>query len=101
MRRRKYGRTESRALTVLGSIGRETRVLPIIGEAFTQASIAAFNLGNSAAEALVSLGDQRGLALFEQARKQLPGIVASFITQFEQRLRQSAPATGPKNAPAQ
>jgi aminopeptidase N len=86
------------AVTLLGAIGKDDpRSFQLIGDAFTQAVMSGdFNLGNAAAEALVSLGDQRALALFELARKQLPASVQPFIMQFEQRLRQSAPAGGPK-----
>jgi aminopeptidase N len=84
------------AVTLLGAIGKDdARSFQLIGDAFTQAITGGdFNLGNASAEALVSLGDQRGVALFEQARKQLNNPQAQFfVMQFEQRLRQSAPQT--------
>lgn len=92
------GELKAGAVALLGAIGREDpRSFQLIGDVFTQAVRSGdFNLGNSAAEALVALGDQRGLALFEQARKQLPAQVHPFIMQFEQRLRRNAPASGPK-----
>ncbi len=87
------------AVTLLGAIGKEdTRSFQLIGDTFNEAVASGdFNLGNSSAEALVALGDQRGLALFEQARKQLPNPQAQFfIMQFEERLRKNAPASAGK-----
>lgn len=87
------------AVALLGSIGKDDpRSFQLVGDAFTQAiSSGDFNLGSASAEALVSLGDQRGVALFEQARKQLNNPQAQFfLMQYEQRLRQSAPQTTPK-----
>lgn len=86
------------AVTLLGTIGKDdARSYQLVADAFTQAvGSGDFNLGATAAEALVALGDQRGLALFEQARKQLPPQAHPFITHFEQRLRQSAAQPTPK-----
>jgi aminopeptidase N len=88
------------AVTLLAAVGKDDpRAFQLIGDAFTQAVASGdFNLGSSAAAALVSLGDQRGLALFEEARKQVSNPqVQFFIMQFEQRLKQSAsPQTTPK-----
>lgn len=86
------------AVTLLGTIGKDDgRSYQLVADAFTQAvGSGDFNLGATAAEALVALGDQRGLALFEQARKQLPLQAHPFITHFEQRLRQSASQPTPK-----
>ncbi|HYO92205.1 MAG TPA: M1 family aminopeptidase, partial [Pyrinomonadaceae bacterium] len=89
------------ALTLLGAIGRgDPRSFPLLSDAFAQAvSSGDFNLANSAAEALVALGDQRGLALFEQARKQLNNPQADFfLRQFEERLRKNAPSSAPKSS---
>ncbi|HEY0385366.1 MAG TPA: M1 family aminopeptidase, partial [Pyrinomonadaceae bacterium] len=86
----------SGAVTLLGAVGKDdARSFQLIGDAFAQALKSGdFNLGNASAEALVSLGDQRGLALFEQARKESNNPqIQFFIMQFEQRLRQSAPQT--------
>ncbi|HEX7999280.1 MAG TPA: M1 family aminopeptidase [Pyrinomonadaceae bacterium] len=87
------------AVTLLGAIGKDDpRSFQLISDAFAQAvATGDFGLGSSAAEALVQLGDQRGVASFEQARKQVnnPQIEA-FIMQFEQRLRQNVPKTMPK-----
>ncbi|MBD0326740.1 MAG: DUF3458 domain-containing protein, partial [Pyrinomonadaceae bacterium] len=53
------------AVTLLGAIGRDDpRSFQLVGDAFTQGvATGDFGLGSSAAEALVELGDQRGLAL--------------------------------------
>jgi aminopeptidase N len=87
------------AVSLLGAVGKDDpRSFQLIGDTFTQAvSSGDFNLGVAAAEALVTLGDQRGVALFEQARKQLNNPQAQFfLMQFEQRLRQSASGETPK-----
>ncbi len=89
------------AVTLLGAIGREDpRSFQLISEAFTQAiSVGDFGFGRTAAEALIELGDPRGLAFFEQARKQFNNPqVDLFIQPFEQRLRQNAPKATSKAA---
>jgi aminopeptidase N len=88
----------SGAVALLGAIGKDDpRSFQLIGDTFIQAvTTGDFNLGSAAAEALVTLGDQRGLALFEQARKLLPAQVQPFLMQFEERLRKSAPQPTPK-----
>lgn len=87
------------AVTLLGAIGKnDPRSFDLIADTFRQAAATFnFNLANSAGEALVALGDQRGLAVLEEARKKLnnPGLIA-FLMQFEQRLRQSATTPTPK-----
>ncbi|HEY0405029.1 MAG TPA: M1 family aminopeptidase, partial [Pyrinomonadaceae bacterium] len=90
------GALRAGAITLLSSIGKDDpRSFQLVGDAFSQGVASSdFNLANSAAEALVTLGDQRGLALFEQARKQTNNPQAQFfIMQFEQRLKQTAPQT--------
>jgi aminopeptidase N len=87
------------AVILLGSIGKDDpRSFQLLGDAFTQSvNSGDFNLGTSAAEALVMLGDQRGLALFEQARKQLDNPQAQFfLMQFEERLRKNVSTSAPK-----
>ena len=85
------------AIALLGAVGKDDpRVFPLISESLLEAATTNnFAIGSSAAEALVKLGDRRGLEVFEQVRKKLNNPqVEAFIMQFEQRLRQSAqPAT--------
>jgi aminopeptidase N len=66
----KGNRTSVRAAAVrlLGEVGREDpKAFPLIAETATKAYAGSdFNLASAAGEALVSLGDPRGLAVFEQ-----------------------------------
>ncbi|MDX6694338.1 MAG: aminopeptidase [Blastocatellia bacterium] len=90
------------AITLLSSIGKDDpRVFQLVGDAFSQGLAGSdFNLANTAAEALVVLGDQRGVALFEQALKQTSNPQAQFfIMQFEQRLKQSSTQQTTPKAP--
>jgi aminopeptidase N len=88
-------------ITLLGSIGRDDpRTFQLVSDAFS-AGVDTFNfaLGNAGGEALVKLGDPRGIEVIEQAIKrtnnpQLQG----FIRQFQQRLRQSMQPAGQKPA---
>ncbi len=88
-------------VTLLGAIGRDDpRSFKLVYDAFST-GVATFNfqLGNSAGEALVKLGDPRGIDVIEQAVKksnnpQLQG----FIRQFQERLRQSMQPAAQKPA---
>jgi aminopeptidase N len=88
-------------IALLGSVGRDDpRTFQLISDALsTGVSTFNFALSNSAGEALVKLGDPRGIEVIEQAIKttnspQLQG----FIRQFQQRLRQSMQPAAQKPA---
>ncbi|MDX6577887.1 MAG: aminopeptidase [Blastocatellia bacterium] len=79
------------ALAVLGSAGKDDpRVFPILSTLLSEAAEKRnFSLFAGAAEALVSLGDERGLALFQELSKK-PGTstqMVAAISGFESRLR--------------
>jgi aminopeptidase N len=86
------------ALALLGSTGRDDpRVFPILSTLLTESlERRNFALFTGAGEAIVSLGDERGLAVFQQLSKQAgtPPQVVSAISGFETRLR--AKLTPPK-----
>ncbi len=88
-------------VTLLAAVGRDDpRAFQLVSDAFsTGVSTFNFQLGNSAGEALVKLGDPRGINIIEQAIKrsnnpQLQG----FIRQFQERLRQSMQPAAQKPA---
>jgi hypothetical protein len=88
------------ALALIGSTGRnDPRVFPILNTQLTEAlEHRNFALFIGAAEAVVSLGDERGLAVFQQLSKNAgtpPRFVAA-LSGFEVRLR--AKVTPPKPA---
>jgi aminopeptidase N len=91
------------AINLLGAVGKnDPRAFQRIAETFSQA-FATNNRGliNSGAEALVALGDPRGLEIFETARRQSGGKDAErFVAPYEQRLR-SAMTIPPKQEAAQ
>lgn len=85
------------ALSILAATGKDDpRTFPLISEMFKQAfAKGQFGLVFPAAEALVTLGDQRGLAVFEELGKKAgdnPQILG-LLMQFASRLRQTAPPT--------
>ncbi len=86
------------ALALLGSTGRDDpRVFPILSALLTESlERRNFALFTGAGEAIVSLGDERGLAVFQQLSKKAgtPPQVVSAISGFESRLR--AKLTPPK-----
>jgi aminopeptidase N len=88
------------ALTLVGATGREDpRAFPLIsGLLMEGADKGNFGQMAAASEALVALGDQRGLAVFEQLGKKFASIpqAQAFINQFAERLRQSAQQPAPK-----
>ena len=89
------------ALSILGATGKDDpRAFPIISDMLMQ-GVVKRNFGQiaAAAEALVSLGDQRGLAVFEELGKKAGNnLPQGFLMQFEQRLRKSVQgsANGPE-----
>jgi aminopeptidase N len=88
-------------ITLLAAVGRDDpRTFQLVSEAFST-GVATFNfqLGNSAGEALVKLGDPRGIDVIEQALKRTNGSqIQGFIRQFQDRLRQSMKPATPKPA---
>ena len=85
------------AINLLGSVGRDDpRAYPLISGALNYA-VATSNgaLRSAAAEALVGLGDQRGVELFEQVLKKINSRGEQFsIRQYQKRLREAAPKKG-------
>ena len=86
------------AIALLGAVGKDDqRAFPLISEAINKAvDQGNFTIGSAAAEALVVLGDARGIQVFEQLRTKVgnPQIQA-FLMQFEQRLRQKTSGATP------
>jgi aminopeptidase N len=90
------------ALALVGATGKgDPRAFPLISDMLKQgADKGNFGQVAAASEALVSLGDPRGIALFEELGKKFAGIpqAQAFINQFIVRLRQSSqppPASQP------
>ena len=83
------------ALSLLSIVGKDDpRVFPIISEAFERAiSSGSTSLTNATAGALINLGDQRALQVFQAARTTAKRPEFLFlINQFEQQLKKkSAP----------
>jgi aminopeptidase N len=79
------------AYALLAAVGkRDSRTFPIISEAFTRAvSSGSTSLTTATAEALLELGDQRGVEIFESARKATTRPEFQFlINRYESQLRQ-------------
>jgi hypothetical protein len=81
----------SAALSLLGAIGKDDqRTFPVLSNALNEGyELRNFNLFSGAAEALIVLGDERGLGTFEDLSKKAtasPQIVAT-ISSYESRLR--------------
>jgi len=80
----------------LGTVGKDDpRVFPLVAAEIERAvGKGDFALMVSAADALVNLGDPRGVALFDRLTKD-PGAqpqFASFLGQFQERLRRNGTA---------
>jgi hypothetical protein len=88
------------ALALIGSAGRDDpRAFPTLSTLLTESlDRRNFALFTAAGEAMVSLGDERGLALFQQlsTKAGTPRQMVSAISGFETRLR--AKLTPPKPA---
>jgi aminopeptidase N len=86
-----YPQVRAAALQLLGNIGKEDpRVFPKIAETVGQAvEKGDFGLAVASADALVALGDPRGLAVFEEIAKQdgNPPQLKKLINEFQERLR--------------
>lgn len=83
------------ALSLLSIVGKDDpRVFPIISEAFERAiSSGSTSLTNATAGALVNLGDQRALQVFQAARTNAKRPEFLFlINQFEQQLKKKSGA---------
>jgi aminopeptidase N len=91
----------SAALAVLGSAGKDDpKVFPLLSAVLTDAADKRnFGLFSGAAEALVSLGDERGLALFQELSKkagtspQMVGAMMGFETRLRAKLAPAKPAS--------
>jgi aminopeptidase N len=90
------------ALRLVGTIGNEdTRVYPMIVENLSQAlERSDFNLVFASGEALVALGDPRGLTLFEdlakqaEARPQIHGLIRNFQDQLKKKIETKPKPSG-------
>jgi aminopeptidase N len=87
------------ALTLVGATGKgDPRAFPLVSDMLRQgADRGNFGQVAAAAEALVALGDQRGLAVFEELGKKFNNVpqAQAFINQFMMRLRQSGQTSAP------
>jgi aminopeptidase N len=93
------GQIRAAAITILGAVGKDDpRVFPVVSEALLKsASPFSAALFGAAGRALVELGDQRGVDVFEQASKKLASPRAlPQLQQLEQQLKQKAQAATPK-----
>jgi aminopeptidase N len=85
------------ALSLLGSVGKDDpRAYPLLSSALNYAVTTSNGaLRNAAAEALVALGDQRGVELFDQVLKKIDSLGVQFtIRQYQKRLREAAKTKG-------
>jgi len=87
------------SLRLLGSVGKDDpRVFPIVAEAISDAfKRRDFNVGRAAAEALVSLGDPRGLSILDTLFKQAEGSpqIQGLLMQIQSQLRKVAAGQSP------
>jgi aminopeptidase N len=88
-----WPQVQAAAIRVLGAVGKDDpRAFPIVSEAFRQ-SVTTFNfqLANASGDALVKLGDPRGIDVIEESIKKVKSQqIEGFLRQFQQRLRQAA-----------
>jgi aminopeptidase N len=86
------------ALRLLGAVGKDDpRVFTLLSETLTQSfEKGDFNLTGASAEGLVALGDERGIAVFDELLKKAGDApqIRGFITRFQQRLRQGSGGSG-------
>ena len=95
----RYG-VRASALALLGNVGKdETRTLPTIAAALNEGiEHRNFQVFNGAANALVQLGDPRGVAVFEEALKKLApesqfrGLLANSIQRLKAKQTSNKPA---------
>ena len=93
------GQLRAAAISLLAAVGKDdSRVFSLVSEALLKSS-SPFNaaLFGASGRALVELGDQRGVEVFEQAGKKLasPGAIP-LLQQLLQQLKQKAQAATPK-----
>jgi HEAT repeat protein len=84
------------ALGVLGSTGKgDPRVLPVLSAALNEGfEHRSFQLMNAAGEALIALGDERGVATLDQLAKRAVGSqFGSLIAQYQSRLKAKLAST--------
>jgi aminopeptidase N len=81
------------ALRLLGSVGKDNpKTFSVISDTLTRAfDRGDFQLGVASAEALIGLGDHRGLAVFDQLRQSASGSqqMVDMITGFRERLQKA------------
>jgi aminopeptidase N len=80
------------AVTLLAAVGRDDpRTFQLVSEAFRwSVETLNFPVGSAAGEALVKLGDPRGVEVIEQAIKKVNSTqIQGFIKQYQQRLQQA------------
>ncbi|HYJ47433.1 MAG TPA: M1 family aminopeptidase, partial [Pyrinomonadaceae bacterium] len=81
------------AVRLIGAVGKgDPRAFQLVSEAFGRAAATFdFQLGSAAGEALVQLGDPRGIEVIEQGLKNVKSQqIQGFFRQFQQRLREAA-----------
>jgi hypothetical protein len=90
---------QAAAITILAAVGKnDPRVFPLISAALLK-SVSPFNaaLFGASGRALVELGDQRGVEVFEQASQKLISPRARpLLQQLVEQLKQKAQAAAPK-----
>jgi HEAT repeat protein len=88
------------AIMVLAAVGKDdVRVFPIVSEVFLKAA-SPLNIAllGASGRALVELGDERGVELFEQASQKVSSPRAKpLLQQLEQQLKQKTQAATPKS----
>jgi aminopeptidase N len=87
------------AMTLIGAVGKsDTRAFPVVSEALRKGiATSNFQLIAAAGNALVTLGDARGVDVFEEVRKASDNAqLQSFIMQMEERLKKSLQTAAPK-----
>ncbi len=88
-----YPGVRAAAIRLLGNVGKDDpRVFALVSAELAQAfEKGDFSLVAASAEALVNLGDPRGLSVFEQLTKNPSGRpqLTAFVGQFQERLRKS------------
>ncbi|MEO6392648.1 MAG: HEAT repeat domain-containing protein, partial [Pyrinomonadaceae bacterium] len=92
--------TRAAAITLLGAAGKkDPRAFSLISAALIKyASPLNFNIATASARALVELGDQRGVAVFEQVLPLLDSPRAKrLVMQLEQQLKDKASGAKPAN----
>jgi aminopeptidase N len=97
------GQVRAAALRLLGRIGNdEPRAFRLIAEAAEKAFAAEdLNLATAAGDALVSLGDPKGLAVLEQINQSsgISGRLRTRLGEYQEALRRSAAGTSNHSAP--